>query len=297
MYTIGSGGALTEGNNDTVVFLNTNVSTGTSTVAPVKSMVMDSTSSWLIIAYQGSDEIDALPINATTGIPTTNAAFPAHASYNNAPTPQLAISKANNQVFVSLGTGGTNAFGFNASATGTTSPWAGGNRVQIGLASTSVTANAVAVDTSSKYLFVAESASSTTSPAGTIRVISTSSLTTKDLDDEFTGVGPSAILADLTGTYVYVTNSTDGTISGFTLDGTSQKLTPMASTFPTEKSPVALVEDSSKAYVIDVGNGANPNLWLYSFDTSTNDGTLDIGSTKSTASVSPSVANGIAATH
>jgi 6-phosphogluconolactonase len=296
MYTINSDGTLTEGNNDTVIFLNQNLATGTSTLASVKSMVVDATSSWLIIAYQGSDEIDALSIDPTTGLANSTQAFPATATYNNDPNPQLAISPANNQVFVALGTGGTNAFGFNANATGTTSPWAGGNRVAIALAPTSVSANAVAVDSSSKYLFVAESASSTTSPAGMVRVISTASPANPDLDDETTGVSPSAVLADLTGAYVYVTNGTDGTISGFSLNTTTQKLTSLGTATPSEQSPVALVEDSSKSYVIDVGNGNNPNLWLYSFDASSA-GVLDVGSTRSTSSTNPSVATGIAATH
>jgi hypothetical protein len=49
--------------------------------------------------------------------------------------------------------------------------------------------------------------------------------------------------------------------------------------------------------VMAVGSGANPNLWLYNFDTTTADGTLDIDSSTSTASVSPAASNGIVATH
>ena len=77
---------------------------------------------------------------------------------------------------------------------------------------------------------------------------------------------------------------------------TTQKLTSLGTAFPTEASPVGLVEDSSKTYLMDVGNGANPNLWLYSFD-ATSAGALDVGTTKSTASTNPSLANGIAVTH
>jgi hypothetical protein len=47
---------------------------------------------------------------------------------------------------------------------------------------------------------------------------------------------------------------------------------------------------------MDVGNLANPNLWLYSFDASSA-GSLDVSATKSTGTTNPSAANGIAATH
>jgi DNA-binding beta-propeller fold protein YncE len=288
VYTINSDGTLTEGNSNNIAYINANG------YIPA-SMVIDPTSSWLIIAYQSETELDAVQISPTTGLPT-GAVFSVTTTFAD-PTPQLAISAANTQVFVALGTGGTQAFGF--TPTGTTAPsgpW--GSSVSIGfLAKDGGTADtAVAVDPTSKYLYIAEQNSNAAGAiAGTLRLISTASLGT-DLDDEPVGVGPSAVLSDLTGAYAYVTNATDGTISGFSLGATTQKLTSLGTAFPTEASPVGLVEDSSKTYLMDVGNGANPNLWLYSFD-STSAGSLDVGTTKSTASTNPSLANGIAATH
>lgn len=284
MYTIGSDGTLTEGNSNTVVYLNQNGYT-------VSSMVVDPTSSWLIVAYQNQTEVDAIPISATTGLPTSTTAFTVSTSFNTL-APQLAISKANNNVFVALGSGGTEAFGFSPSSTSKT-PW--GSSVSIPLKTANTADTAVAVDPTSAYLYVTEADISGNNGVGSLRLIKISALTT-DLSDYPTGVAPSAVLADLSGLYVYVTNGTDGTISGFSFSSTNQALTSLGTAFPTEKSPVALVEDSSKNYVIDIGSGANPNLWLYSFD-GTSLGTLDVSSTKSTASVNPSDANGIAATH
>jgi 6-phosphogluconolactonase len=288
VYTINSGGTLTEGNSNNIAYVNANG------YIP-ESMVIDPTSSWLIIAYQSETELDAVQISPTTGLPT-GAVFSVTTTFAD-PTPQLAISAANAQVFVALGTGGTEAFGF--TPTGTTAPkgpW--GTAVSIDLiAKDGGTADTgVAVDPTSKYLYVAEQNSNAAGAiAGTLRLISTAALGT-DLDDEPVGVGPSAVLSDLTGAYAYVTNGTDGTISGFSLSTTTQKLTSLGTAFPTEASPVGLVEDSSKTYLMDVGNGANPNLWLYSFD-ATSAGALDVGTTKSTASTNPSLANGIAVTH
>lgn len=287
VYTINSDGTLTEGNGDNIAYINANG------FVP-QSMVIDPTSSWLIIAYQSETQLDAVQLDPTTGIPTGNV-FSVTTTFAD-PTPQLAISPNNTQVFVALGTGGTQVFGF--SPTGTAAPngpW--GSSVSIKLLPNGGTADtAVAVDPTSKYLFIAEqNSNSSGAVAGTVREIGTAALGT-ELDDEPTGIGPTAVLADLTGAYVYVTNGTDGTISGFSLSTTTQKLTSLGTAFPTEQSPVALVEDSSKSYVMDVGNKANPNMWLYSFDTSSL-GTLDVASTKSTGTANPSLANSIAVTH
>jgi 6-phosphogluconolactonase len=291
LYTINSDGTLTEGNGSNVAYVNPSNS---SLIA--QSMVIDSTSSWLLIAYRNSSVVDAVQLTPATGLPT-GAVFSINSTPPATPSPQLAISPANNQVFIALGATGTEALGF--TPTGATipfGPWPSSG-VNIAPAIANAFATGVAVDPTSKYLLIAEANTNSTGDdlAGTIRIESTGNLG-KDLDSEPTGIGPTAVLADLTGAYVYVTNGLDNTISGFTLDATTQKLVTLGDAFPTEKSPVALVEDRSKTYMMTVGNLANPNLWLYTFD-GTSAGSLDVGSTKSTAGVNPSDANGIAATH
>lgn len=289
LYTIGSNGALTLGNNNTIIYLNTSLA------APIiRSMVVDPTSSWLIMAYQGSTEIDALGIDPTSGVPTTGTSYsPAVPLSFAAPNPEVAISPNGAQVFAALGTGGTNAFGFNAAST--TSPW--GTTVAIPLAAANTSDNGVAVDPSSTYLFIAEANNSAATSLGSVRMIATANLG-KDLPGSPypTGVGPSAVLADLSGQYVYVTNQSDGTIDGYSIEKSSNSLTAMTSNFPAMASPIALVEDSSKAYVMALGSRSNPNLWLYSFDTSTKDGLLNVSATTSTSSTNPALANGIAVT-
>jgi 6-phosphogluconolactonase len=262
-------------------------------------MVIDPTSSWLIMAYQGSTEIDALPLDPTTGLPTSTTAFTATSTFAvPAPGgPRLAItpsSATNPQIYVALGTGGTEAIGFNASATTGNGPF-GSTGVGIKLKSANSSDTAVAIDPTSTYVFITEANIATTPTAGLLRVFKTADLTTDLSNEPATGIGPSAVLSDLTGAFVYVTNSTDGTISGYTFDTTTQTLTAVGTT-PTEAAPVGIIEDNSKTYIIDVGSGANPNLWLYSFD-SAGGGVLDVNSTTSTAATNPAVANGIAATH
>jgi DNA-binding beta-propeller fold protein YncE len=295
MYTINSDGTLTEGNGDNVAYVN---ASNSSLIA--QSMVIDSTSSWLLIAYRNSQVLDAVQLTPTTGLPT-GAVFSINSSPPATAAPQLAISPANNQVFVALGATGTEGLAFNAaSATAPLGPWpSAGVSIKLLSSDGGVADTGVAVDPTSTYLYIAEQNNNAagTAVAGTVRTIATANLT-PDLDDETVGVGPTAVLADLSGAYVYVTNGTDGTISGFSLDTTTKKLASLGPAFPTEQSPVALVEDSTKSYVMDVGNLANPNLWLYSFDASSGSaGLLDVGATTSTASVNPSASNGIAVTH
>jgi DNA-binding beta-propeller fold protein YncE len=274
VFTINSDGTLTEGNSNTIVYQGPTY--------PI-SMAVDSTSSWLIIANHNSAELDALPLTSTTGVPTTPT--PASISLSATTPVQLAIAPANNNIFVAMGSNGTDALSFTSTSTG--NPL--GKPVVINPLKVASSANTVAVDTTSAYLFIGES-----NAASSLRLIAISNLAV-DVADYAVGNGPVSILPEASGSYVYVANSTDGTISGFAFSAGALSVLS-GSPFATEKLPVALVEDSSKTYLMDVGFGANPNLWMYSLD-ATSLGALDVKTTTSTATVSPSLANAIAATH
>ncbi len=275
MYTINAGGTLTQGNNGTVIY------TGPS---QPESLAVDATTSWLLIANKGTTELDALAITALSGLPVTGTPMSA---VLDSPTPvQLSIDPANTNVFIALGPGGTDAFAFNA-ANLAGSPW-GNAPFHIGLAPKSTTSNAVDVDPSSTYLFIAES------PTNILRKFAISNLTSQQ-SSYSVGQAPAAILSDPNGQYVYVTNETDNTITGFSLSaGALTALTD--SPFATAKAPIAIAEDSTKSYVVVAGFGNNPNLWVYSYDP-TSQGTLDVSTTLSTASSDPSYAIGLALSH
>jgi 6-phosphogluconolactonase len=289
LYTVNSDGTLTEGNNGTVVYLNANL-------PAIQSMVMDSTSSWLIFTSQGSNQLDALAIDPTTGLPVTGnpvtpinlkAAVPANL------TSGLAISPSNDNIFVALGADGVQQVAFSPTSATTLS-----STQVIPVHNPRYLDNAVAVDTTSTFLYVAENAPTTTA-AGALRTITIGSTFNKDSGDIATGIGPSAILPDASGLYVYVTNQGSNDINAYTLTAgipAALNTTVALSTFPTCNGPDAIVEDSSKSYVLDIGLGNNPDLYLYSFD-ATSLGTLDIGNTTSTGTTNPSLANGIAVTH
>jgi 6-phosphogluconolactonase (cycloisomerase 2 family) len=259
-------------------------------------MVMDATSSWLIFTSVGSsNQISALQVDPTTGLPVSGNPSTTIALNNGTPQ-SLAISPSNTEVFLALGSAGVQSFSFAPTAS---SPLAATASIPVHTAN--FTANAVAVDTTSTYLFIAEAApiptTGTPNVPGVLRELTISSLGS-DLTDSATGVSPSAVLPDASGLYVYVTNQADDTISGYTLKPSAGALPPIGSSpYPTCKGPVALAEDSSKSYLVDVGIGNNPDLYLYSFDQTTLDGTLDVGTTVSTGTVNPSLAYSVAITH
>ena len=86
-----------------------------------------------------------------------------------------------------------------------------------------------------------------------------------------TDLGARGVLVDHTGAYVYVTNSTKTTISQFALSGTGA-LTPLATpAVSTGKSPFALSEDSSNAFIFAACSGGSPDLQMFSIGT---DGSL-----------------------
>jgi 6-phosphogluconolactonase len=278
LYTIASDGTLTEGNTNTIVYLGPTYP---------QALAVDSTSSWLIIANNKSTELDALPLDPTTGIPTT-ATPTGSATLSNPSAVSVGISPANGSVYTALGTGGVNVWSFTATAK--SNPF-GSTRNNIALAKNSTSANAVTTDRTSTYLYIAESTSGATAD-----VLRSMTLATLDGEVDYpTGKLPSAILADLSGDYVYVTNQTDNSISGFSINAGA--LTALAdSPFSTAKAPLAIAEDSTKSYLISIGYGTNPNLWLYSFDATTA-GTLDVGTTTTSGAADPSLSNAIALSH
>jgi 6-phosphogluconolactonase len=277
LYTINTDGTLTQGNSGTVVYIGQDTST------TVQSMAVDSTSSWLIIANQGSSILDALSLDPTTGIPSSSTTSSAKLA---AATPlQVAISPGNKNVFVALGANGAEALTFNS---GSGTPW-GSTGTTLSVAKTNGSDNAVAVDSTSTYVFVSESGTNQ------LRAFSIANFSKSGETDYTTGQGPSAVLADLSGDFVYVANATDNTISAFSLSAGA--LTALSdSPFSSAKSPVAMAEDSTKGFLLTIGTKGNPNLWVYNFDTTTA-GDLDVKTTTSTASSSTSAATGIAATH
>ena len=202
LYVINSDGSITEQNNGTPVasgFLGTIAS----------SIQVDATGAYLIVAGASTAttaaSVTVYSIASTTGLLTSlgNLTLSKLGASN-----RLMIAPSNANVFLTLQTGGTEAFTFNAAT---------GALTDVGnlpvLASTNADQD-VTTNPTSTLAFITE-----TGTAG-VRVLTigaNGALTEVSGSPFAAGTGPTAVLVDATGSYVYVTNRTANTISGYVL--------------------------------------------------------------------------------
>lgn len=274
VFTIGSNGAISLANNGAPV------ATG---VEP-SVLRVDSTGKWLLGADAFAGEAYVFQIgnggvltSISSSVVTLNTTTPAQ---------DLEIAPSNSLVFVSLGTGGVYTLSFNATSGALAQVNGVLNPKQSGGAD-----YGMAVTPSGNYLLVAETA------VGGVRVLSVSSsggLSEISGSPFTTATGAFWVLLDSTGTYAYVSNRSNGNISAFSI-GTTGALTAVSgSPFSTGSSPGQMVEDNSKTYLAVICAGGNPDLQVFSINSST--GALTSFKTATTGT-DPTEARVIAATH
>lgn len=274
VYTVGSDGSLSLGNNGTPVI------TGISPAA----MEIDPSGKWMVWLSAFSGEASVLAVNSSTGALSNVSASTVGLASTSASA--LAMTPNEQYVYVALGTGGVETLSFDAS----TGALAAVNTVLAPKQNLNADL-AVAVSPDGKYLYVTETGINAVrvfsiGTGGTLSEISGSPFKT--------GLGPAAVLVSSTGSYVYVANRTGNTVSAFTV-GTSGALTAVAgSPFATGTTPVALVQDRTKEYVAVVNQGGGPDLQVFAISTAT-PGALISTATASTGT-SPAQAIAIAAT-
>jgi 6-phosphogluconolactonase (cycloisomerase 2 family) len=247
-YSVGSNGALTLLNNGTSLI------TGVSPVA----LAVDPSGKWLVAA-DPQPEAWIFSIDTSTGLLTQQG----NPLALDAGSPNsIVFTPNNNLMYVSLGTGGVDICTFNVSSGVLTQT----NQI-LKPKATAYADQGLAVDPSGAHLFVAETG------ANAVRVLSiaTSGALTEVSGSPFTtGLGPTGVLVDSTGSYVYVTNRTDGTVSAFTLVATTGSLTEInGSPFATGTNPVALTEDTSHTHLAVVCLGGTPDLQVFTIQSST----------------------------
>ncbi len=251
VYTIGTNGALTLGNNGSPVV---------QALYPTW-MTIDPSGNWLFVVSKSSPQLLIFQINTSTGTITQTSQGIVGLSTGN-PT-QIYVTPDNQYVYIGLGPGGTDGFTFNSS-TGVVS-----GKVHIAPLN-GASDNTFAADANSAYLFVGEAGTGIRSLA-----IGTGGGLTEVTGSPFTSqLGPQAIVVDPTNTYVYVANRTANVITGYTL-GTGGSLTPLStSPFSTGSAPNAMALDSTGKYLFVVNSGGSPDMQVFSFD-STTAGKLD----------------------
>jgi DNA-binding beta-propeller fold protein YncE len=131
---------------------------------------------------------------------------------------------------------------------------------------------ALASDPNSKFLFVAELNTGlrvlSIGASGALSEIAGSPYTT--------GIGPTGVIVDPTGAYVYVANKGSNNISAFALTASSGVLTAISGS-PFSSGgllPIAFAKDNSGKYLAVInsganGSGGNNDLQLFSYSTAT----------------------------
>ena len=283
-YTISSTGALTE-------ILNAN-STQPLANANIVSMCISPDGQWLLA-------LDATPLAVTvdefqitsSGLltlenPTQYSLLNSTATINPS---SIAVAPTGDYVAVSLGTGGDVLFSFDTSTGVLTAA------SQVNAPTASTADQALTFDAAGATLYVARSG--TDGGVVPYSISSTGVLTAVSGAPFALGSGPSSIVIDATGKYLYVGNRNDSTISGFSI-GTGAVLTALSgSPYAAGSNIDALARDNSGDYILSTASNGNPDIKMYSFD-ATSPGKLDPSTTASTGNpTEPAGAVAIALTH
>jgi 6-phosphogluconolactonase len=296
LYSIGSNGALTIQNNGSPVAQDV-IATG---------LQVDATGGYLLaVGIKGSTETQGIgiyQIASGTGLLTAqnNSPLTLYTGTGSTATvvspTALLITPSNTIVYVSLGN-----LGVQVLTLGSGGALSAGNSATI-LPPTSSSASpadyGLASDPSSHFLFVAEINTG-------LRVLSigTNGALSEIQGSPYTvGAGPTGVIVDPTGSYVYVANKGSNNISAFTLTETSGQLTAISgSPFSSGgQLPLGFANDNSKSYMAVVnsgsnGSGGNNDLQLFSYSTTTPGALAAVSS--ATTGTDPAMPQAVVATY
>jgi hypothetical protein len=245
--------------------------------------------SWLVEAFLPNStgtsvQINAIPINATTGLYAGPGGAPPSQTFNNltnAEVKQLVISPNGDNVFLALSGAGTLIDPFTA---GNSNPL-GGTATTIVPAKSNQDALSVAVDPTARLFYVGETNADSAGTSGALLVYNYSSLANPPLTQisgspiASGGLSPNAILPIASGEYVYVANGQGETGAGniawfpVSASGTTYSIAS-GSTIASGIFPVGLAEDSDDNFVLAVSDGGqtssgDPDLEAYTMSSGT----------------------------
>jgi 6-phosphogluconolactonase (cycloisomerase 2 family) len=248
VYAINSDGSLTAQNNGVVI--------------AVSSIDISPDGKWLFGLDTIKNTVDQFQIDASSGglTPTTTPA--SYDPLTGTITPRmLKVSPAGNLVFCALGNGGERVFTFDTASGALT--YSQG----LSLNSSGTSDNALAVDSTGSYLYVARSG---TNGGVAVYSIGAGGVLNPITGSPFAaGNRPFSIVLDKTGKYLYAANRTDSTISAYTI-GTGSALTAVSgSPFGSGQQVISLGVDPGGKYLLAGANGGGPDLSMYSFDATT----------------------------
>ncbi len=279
-YSIGSNGALTLAGNS-----------GAS--IPVASIAISPDGNYLFALQSnvivGSNTPTAYSVTLDeyqigTGGALTLVANPSYSTTSGTFTPQMVrVSPSGGYVALALGSAGDIVFTF---ASGTLS-----NTVQVIPEATISSDNALTFDSTSSYLYIARSG--TSSGLAAYAISSTGVLSQVGSTLGAAGSQPSAVVLGPTGKFAYVTNRGDGTISAFSITAGSVPSPLVGSPYASGAQPTALGVDNSGKYLLAVSTGGSPDLDMYALGSTGGLATP----TSATTQTDPALAIALALTH
>jgi len=267
-YSIGTGGALTALNS------------GVGLVAENSSAIdITPDGKWLFSLNSDGLTLEEYSINTSTGLLTFAANYsitPGTAGAVVTPS-MVKVAPSNDFIVCALGVGGVETFSFNTTTGGAAASSA------INTGSTSSGIYGVTVDTNNNIYTVGTGGlgvfSSTTAGAPT------------QLAAYSTGNGPRSVIVSSNGSYVYVANQTDGTITAYSI-GTNTVLSTVG-TYPAPTTVTSLARDNSGTYLLALGYSASSGTQMFSIGSS---GSLALTSSTSSGTVTTNPAP-LATTH
>lgn len=237
----------------------------------------------------GEAVIDEYQISSSGQLTLENGAI---YQYSGSPAPSIvprAIKFAPNgaYVFVAVGTAGDLVFPFNTSNGVLSSP------LTLLLGSSSTSDNALAVNSSSTYLYIARSGTNgglavyTIGSGGALSEVSGSPLAA--------GSQPFSVAVNKAGTDLYVADQVGGAIYGYSISSAGVVAALSPASYTTVSVPRALAIDNSGSYLLAMSNAGYPDLSMYSYDAATA-GKLDF-STSTATGTDPAGPVAMATTH
>jgi 6-phosphogluconolactonase (cycloisomerase 2 family) len=279
--------------------LGINSSTGVTTLINTNALVQDVSPSaltvdpsgkFLMVAglANGAAAVGEYAINSdgtlseVTGSPVS-ITFVAGTDTTNLSVQNIAVAPNSSYVFVTLGQLGVVPMPFNTSGSLSANTQIIGPKATSGIANQDL---GLAVNPTSSALFVGE-----TNVGVRVFTIGTSSFTEVSGSPFAAGGQPRSLTFDGTGDYLYVANATDNTISGYSVLSSGALTALSGSPFSSVGTqPFALALDQSKKFLLAADLGGNPDVQLFSFD-STTAGKLDPGATATNAAQPAAVAS------
>jgi 6-phosphogluconolactonase len=254
-YAISSTGALTQiASNGNIALVNANV----------VAMDISPDGQWLFALDSNGATVDEFEIQTGGVLSSVTGASYAVTNGGTVVPSSIRVSQnttGNLWVAAALGTAGDILYSLNTSTGALT------QATQVNPPTTSSADQALAFDAAGATLYVARSGTD----GGLIpyAISATGALTAVSGAPYALGSGPSSIVIDATGKYIYVGNKVSNTISGFSI-GTGAVLTALAGSPYTSGIGVsALGRDNSGSYILATAVGGSPDVQMYGFSTTT----------------------------